>query len=194
MFHITGKNKTRVFVIFFLISNVFPPICTMGLEALHHVMNIFSLSFFFFSFKVLQVSFGQLLPAMPPKTSSSWAILCLQQALGSSGGTSLAEMRYCTLVLVMAPCFCRRWSRSWLLWRKCRLHFSHCGATGKERGCQMPWQGTRPRPQDTAPTIQADEGKSGNMVGGAAPAGTPSQLTAACTGFWDAPRAESLRR
>lgn len=127
---------------------------------------------------MLQVSFGQLLPSMPPKTTSSWEILCLQQALGSSGGTSLAEMRYCTLVLVMAPCFCRRWSRSWLLWRKCRLHFSHCGETGKETGCETPCQGTRPplaghqRPQDTAPTIQVCGGKSGNTVGGAAP-GTP---------------------
>lgn len=26
----------------------------------------------------------------------------------------------------MAPCFCRRCNRSWLLWRKCKLHFSHC--------------------------------------------------------------------
>lgn len=110
----------------------------MGLEALHHVMNIFCFSlslvflFFFSSFKVLQASFGQLLPTMPPKTTFSWEILFLQQALGSSGGTSLPEMRYCTLVLVMAPCFCRRWSRSWLLWRKCRLHFSHCGETGEQ--------------------------------------------------------------
>lgn len=31
----------------------------------------------------------------------------------------------------MAPCFCRRCSRSWLLWRKCRLHFSHCRAESK---------------------------------------------------------------
>lgn len=116
----------------------------MGLEALHHVMNIFSFSLFFFffsSFKVLQVSFGQLLPPMPPKTTSSWEILCLQQALGSSGGTSLAEMRYCTLVLVMAPCFCRRWSRSWLLWRKCRLHFSHCGGQAKAQGVKRHGRG-----------------------------------------------------
>lgn len=91
---------------------------------------------------MLRVSFGQLLPAVPPKTSCSWAMLCLQQALGSSGGTSLPETRYCTLVLVMAPCFCRRWSRSWLLWRKCRLHFSHCGAKK---------QGVKRRPPFGAP-------------------------------------------
>lgn len=103
---------------------------------------------FFFPFKVLQVSFGQLLPPTPPTPTSSWEMLCLQQALGSSGGTSLAEMRYCTLVLVMAPCFCRRWSRSWLLWRKCRLHFSHCGK-GKERGCESPWAGDASSPRGT---------------------------------------------
>ena len=75
-------------------------------------MNFFFFFFFLFfffplPFKVLQVSFGQLSPPCS-KMTFSWKILSLQQALGSSGGTSLAEMRYCTLVLVMAPCFCRR--------------------------------------------------------------------------------------
>lgn len=40
-------------------------------------------------------------------------------------GRSVLLLRYWTLVLVTAPCFCRRCRRSWLLWRKCRSQFSH---------------------------------------------------------------------
>lgn len=39
--------------------------------------------------------------------------------------------RYWALVFVTAPCFCRRWSRSWLLCLKWRSHFSHCGKETK---------------------------------------------------------------
>lgn len=35
------------------------------------------------------------------------------------------------LVLVTAPCFCRRWSLSWLLCLKWRSHFSHWGKVEK---------------------------------------------------------------
>lgn len=35
------------------------------------------------------------------------------------------DLRYWALVLVTAPCFCRRWSLSWLLCLKWRSHFSH---------------------------------------------------------------------
>lgn len=132
---------------------------------------------------MLRVSFGQLLPAVPPKTSCSWAMLCLQQALGSSGGTSLPETRYCTLVLVMAPCFCRRWSRSWLLWRKCRLHFSHCGAKK---------QGVKRRPPFGAPNACSPPEVPGHTAGGAAPGALHPELSA-YIGLWDCQRAKSLR-
>ena len=49
-----------------------------------------------------------------------------QHAFVKSVGMSAVDIRYWIFVLVMAPCFCRRCSRSWLLWRKCKLHFSHC--------------------------------------------------------------------
>lgn len=48
-----------------------------------------------------------------------------QHAFVKSVGMSAVDIRYWILVLVMAPCFCRRCSRNWLLWRKCKLHFSH---------------------------------------------------------------------
>lgn len=48
-----------------------------------------------------------------------------QHAFVKSVGMSTVDIRYWIFVLVMAPCFCRRCSRSWLLWRKCKLHFSH---------------------------------------------------------------------
>lgn len=55
----------------------------------------------------------------------------VQQALVKSG-KSAVDTRYWILVLVMAPCFCRKCSRSWLLWRKCKLHFSHCRANTED--------------------------------------------------------------
>lgn len=45
----------------------------------------------------------------------------------------LGVLRYWALVLVTAPCFCRRWSLSWLLCLKWRSHFSHWGK--KENIC-----------------------------------------------------------
>lgn len=63
------------------------------------------------------------------------ACLPLQHTFVRSVGMSVAvDMRYWILVLVMAPCFCRRCSRSWLLWRKCKLHFSHWRRIGERGG------------------------------------------------------------
>lgn len=54
-----------------------------------------------------------------------------QEELTSPVMMSLGVLRFWALVLVTAPCFCRRWSLSWLLCLKWRSHFSHWGKGGK---------------------------------------------------------------
>lgn len=85
--------------------------------------------------KVIEASFAH--PCRPFPGEASWLrppfhAASPQHALESSGGASMGERRYCTLVFVMAPCFCRRCRRSWLLCRKCKLHFSHWRGGKKE--------------------------------------------------------------
>lgn len=67
----------------------------------------------------------------------SRSLLPLQHAFVKSVGMSAVDIRYWIFVLVMAPCFCRRCNRSWLLWRKCRLHFSHWKGKKKKNGATL---------------------------------------------------------
>lgn len=88
-----------------------------------HKGQIYIIFMFLFVFRKNKRSFD----SMVADAKRKWHTTGLQQAqqeFTRPASRLLGVLRYWALVLVTAPCFCRRWSLSWLLCLKWRSHFS----------------------------------------------------------------------